>query len=98
MFEEIFFRGGHLNGRNFDENFLTEAKAVVNVASLKKVTIDEIRRAIKKIDRNKGIDPYNWHPRLNSSEKARENERLSSPSAYRFINLARQVNTGGHNR
>ena len=32
LFENIFFRGGHLNGKNFDENFLTEAKSVVNVA------------------------------------------------------------------
>ena len=32
LFEIIFFRDGHLNGKKFDENFLTKAKSVVNMA------------------------------------------------------------------
>ena len=35
----------------------------------KRITMEELRKAIKKIDRNEGIDPYNWHPCLTKSLK-----------------------------
>ena len=81
--EKTFFRGGNLNGKNLDENFLTETKCQVNVALgtargnveqesfsdacymlSKRITLEELGRVIKKIDRNKSIDPYNWHTSL----------------------------------
>ena len=81
LFEKFFFRGCPLNGKNFDEKFVTEAESVVNVDlgtargnveqdSLsdfccmlnKRIIMEKLWRAIKKIDRNKGFDPYNWQP------------------------------------
>ena len=47
---------------NIEQDSLSDSCYTLN----KRMALEELRRAIKEIDRNKGFDPYNWHTCLKS--------------------------------
>ena len=80
FFQHIFFDGAHLTGKLFDDAFYEKTKEEVKEKlthtvgdyykeEVKKdlnmrITMDELKQAIKKMKTNKGVDPYGVHPKL----------------------------------
>ena len=81
LFQRIFFDGAHHTGKLFDDAFHEKAKEEVKEKLAhtvgdfykeevknylnKRITMDELKQAIKKMKtNNKGVDPHGLHPKL----------------------------------